>query len=323
MVTLDDVRRAGERLAGVAYHTPLLPLYGAGGARAGWLKPENLQPVGSFKLRGAYNRIASLSASERARGVIAYSTGNHAQGVAYAGRRLGVKTLIVMPENAPAVKVDATRGYGAEVVLFDPARERHDEVVGSLVEEGGWVYVHPSDDPYVIAGQGTVGLEIYEDMPEADLVLMPVGGGGLLSGVAASLKRLNPRAALVGVEPALAADARASLRSGRIVEWSQAETCRTIADGVRNTAVGELPFEHMQKYAYDIVAVTEAEIRSAMRHLLFKSKLVVEPSAALPVAALLYHQGELPDAENAVMVLTGGNVDPPLLREIISDSPPL
>ena len=321
MVTLDDVRRARETLAGVAYHTPLLPLYGAGGARAGWLKPENFQPVGSFKLRGAYNRIASLSASERARGVIAYSTGNHAQGVAYAGRRLGIKTLIVMPDNAPAVKVEATRGYGAEVVLFDPARERHDEVVERLVREGGWIYVHPSDDPYVIAGQGTVGLEIYEDMPEVDLVLMPVGGGGLLSGVAASLKSLNPQVALVGVEPELAADARASFRSGHIVEWPAAETSRTIADGVRNTALGEVPFEHMREYVQDIIAVSEAEIRSAMRHLALRSKLVVEPSAALPVAALLYHSGELPEAENAVMILTGGNVDPLLLREIISDSP--
>jgi threonine dehydratase len=321
MVTLDDVRRARKNLAGVAYHTPLLPLYGADGGRAGWLKPENFQPVGSFKLRGAYNRMASLSASERARGVIAYSTGNHAQGVAYAGRRLGIKTLIVMPDNAPAVKVEATRGYGAEVVLFDPARERHDEVVERLVREGGRIYVHPSDDPYVIAGQGTVGLEIYEDMPGVDLVLMPVGGGGLLSGVAASLKALNPDVTLLGVEPALAADARESLRSGSIVEWPAAETGQTIADGLRNTAVGEVPFAHMQKYVSDIVVVSEAEIRSAMRHLILKSKLVVEPSAALPVAALLYHSDELPEAERAVMILTGGNVDPLLLREVIADTP--
>lgn len=319
MVTLEDVERARARLRGVAYHTPLLPLYDADGAPAAWLKPENFQPVGSFKLRGAFNRIAALSESERGRGVIAFSTGNHAQGVAFAGRRLGIKTLILMPDNAPAVKIEATRSYGAEVILFDPARESHEEIVSRLVEERGGVYVHPSDDPYVIAGQGTVGLEIHDDLPAADLVLMPVGGGGLLSGVAVSLKSLNPGVRIIGVEPELAADARASFRGGRIVAWPAADTRRTIADGVRNSAIGEIILAHMQRYADDVVAVSEAEIRSAMRHLALKAKLVVEPSAALPVAAYLYRRDELPAARHAVMILTGGNVAPLLLREILGE----
>jgi threo-3-hydroxy-L-aspartate ammonia-lyase len=319
VVTLEEIERARARLNQVVCRTPLVPFYDAGGERLAWLKPENFQPVGSFKLRGAYNRMAALDESERARGVVAFSTGNHAQGVAYAGRRLGIKATIVMPRNAPAVKVDATRRYGAEVVLFDPAQETHEEVVQKLLRERGAVYIHPSDDPYVIAGQGTIGLEIFEDLPEVDLVLIPVGGGGLLSGVAASLKRLTPRVRIVGVEPELAADARASLKSGRIVEWSAADTGRTIADGVRNSRVGELAFAHMQEYVSDIVAVSEDEIRAATRHLLLKSKLVVEPSAALPVAAYLFHGEALPESSNAVMILTGGNIDPALLREMISE----
>lgn len=319
MVTLEEIERASERLREVVCHTPLLPFFDADGGRAAWLKPENFQPVGSFKLRGAYNRVVALNESERARGVVAFSTGNHAQGVAFAGRRLGVKATIVMPQNAPAVKVEATRNYGAEIVLFDPARETHEEVVEKLLRERGAVYVHPSDDPYVIAGQGTVGLEIFEDLPEVDLVLMPVGGGGLLSGVAASLKNLKPGVRIVGVEPELAADAQASLRRGRIVEWPAADTGRTIADGVRNRSVGELAFAHMQEYVSDIITVGEDEIRAAARHLLFKSKLLVEPSAALPVAAYLFHRETLPESRNAVMILTGGNIDPALLREIISE----
>lgn len=319
MVRLEDVERARERLTGVTFHTPLLPLRDAGGRGAAWLKPENLQVVGSFKIRGAYNRIAAMTDAERARGVVAFSTGNHAQGVAYAGRRLGARAIIVMPDNAPAVKVEATRSHGAEVVLFDSERETHEATVGRLLRERGGIYVHPSDDPYVIAGQGTVGLEIQEDLPGADLVVMPVGGGGLLSGVAVSTKSLNPRARVVGVEPELAADARASFRSGRIVEWSSADTSRTVADGVRNPSIGELAFSHMREYVDDVVAVSESEIRSAMRHLITKAKLVVEPSAALPVAAYLYHRDELPEAANAVLILTGGNVAPRLLTELLSD----
>lgn len=319
MVRLEDVERARGRLRGVTYHTPLLPFHDAEGRGAAWFKPENLQVVGSFKIRGAYNRIAAMTEAERSRGVIAFSTGNHAQGVAYAGRRLGARALIVMPDNAPEVKVEATRRHGAEVVLFDSARESHVAVVDRLMSERGGIYVHPSDDPYVIAGQGTVGLEIYEDLPEADLVIMPIGGGGLLGGVAVTLKSLNPKAAIVGVEPELAADARASFRSGRIVEWSSADTSRTIADGVRNPSVGELAFSHMREYVDDVIAVSESEIRAAMRHMILRAKLVVEPSAVLPLAAYLYHRGELPEAGNAVLILTGGNVAPSLLTELLSE----
>ena len=319
LLTLADIEQAQTRLRGLVRHTPLLPFGDeeADGSQL-FLKPESLQAVGSFKIRGASNRLLCLTPEERSRGVIAYSSGNHAQGVARAAQRLGIEAVIVMPTNSPKVKVAATRGYGAEVVLFDPATERREDVAARLMARKPYVLVPPFNDPYVIAGQGTVGLEIFHDLPDVDLVLTPVGGGGLISGVAVALKALRPGVKIIGVEPALAADAQASLRAGRVVGWSAADTNRTIADGVRTLEVGDLTFAHMQRYVDDIITVSEAEIRMAARRLLTETRLLVEPTGALPLAAYLYHRAELPAARRIVAVVTGGNIDPDLLHELLT-----
>ena len=318
-VTLSDIEQAQQRLRGLARRTPLLPLAVPElPGEAVYLKAESLQPIGSFKIRGAANRILALSAEERARGVIAYSSGNHAQGVAYAARALGLSAVIVMPTNAPAVKVAATRALGAEVVMYDPAVERREDVAARLQARGARVLVPPFDDPYVIAGQGTAGLEIFEDLPAVELVLAPVGGGGLLSGLAVALKTLKPSVRIIGVEPELAADAQASLRAGRVVEWPAAATNRTLADGVRTPALSELTFQHLRAYADGIVAVSEADLRRAARRLLTEARLVVEPTAALPLAALLRHRATLPPSRCTVLLLTGGNVDPATLAALLA-----
>jgi threonine dehydratase len=322
LITLTDIQAAQTRLRGEVLHTPLLP-FGEPAADGGqlYLKPENLQAVGSFKIRGASNRLLSLSAEERSRGVIAYSSGNHAQGVARAAQRLGIKAVIVMPTNSPAVKVAATRSYGAEVVLYDPAVEKREDVAARLMEQAPYVLVPPFNDPYVIAGQGTIGLEIFQDLPDVDLVLVPVGGGGLISGVAAALKALRPSVKIIGVEPELAADAQASLRAGQIIGWPAADTNRTLADGVRTLQVGDLTFAHLQRYVDGIITVSEAEIRSATGRLLTEARLMVEPTAALPLAAYLYHRPKLPPARNTVAVITGGNIDPAVLFDLLQEAP--
>ena len=320
-VSLDDIYNARQRIAGVVLHTPLLPFHtlSQDGVSV-WLKPEQFQPIGSFKLRGAYNRLAALSDAERLRGVIAYSSGNHAQGVAYAARRLGIRAVIVMPSNAPAVKIAATRGFGAEVITYDPLTEQRETVAAALMATDPLTLVPPYNDPYVIAGQGTIGLEIAETLPEVDLVLLPVGGGGLLSGTATAIKSLRPGASVIGVEPELTADAQASLHSGQIVEISYAEASRTIADGVRTLGVGSLTLAQMQRYVDDIVTVSEAELYSAWYRLLTDAHLLVEPTSALPLAAWLYHRDLLPEARQVVIVLSGGSIDPAqigvLLRQV-------
>ena len=321
LITLADLQAAQQRLRGLARRTPLLPFdLPELGEEQVYLKPESLQPIGSFKIRGAGNRLVALTEAERARGVLAYSSGNHAQGVAYAARQLGLRATIVMPTNAPRVKIDATRALGAEVVLYDPAHEKREAVAARLLAGAAAppVLVPPFDDAYVIAGQGTVGLEILEDLPAVDLVLTPVGGGGLLGGVAAALKLLKPSVKIIGVEPELAADAQASWRSGRVVEWPAADTNRTLADGVRTLAVSELTLAHLRQYADDLVTVSEAELRAAARRLLLEARLVVEPTAALPLAALLRHRAALPASRHTVLVLTGGNADPATLAELLT-----
>ena len=320
LVTLDDLEQARERLRNLARPTPLLPFEMPElGAERVYLKPESLQPIGSFKIRGAGNRLVALTAAERARGVLAYSSGNHAQGVAYAARQLGIRATIVMPTNAPQVKIAATRALGAEVVLYNPAEEKREAVAARLLAAAPAppVLVPPFDDEYVIAGQGTVGLEILEVLPEAELVLAPVGGGGLLGGMAAALKLLKPSIKVIGVEPELAADAQASWRSGQVVEWPAADTSRTLADGVRTLAVSELTLAHLRQYADDIVTVSEAELRAAARRLLLEARLVVEPTAALPLAALLRHRASLLPSHHTVLVLTGGNADPATLIDLL------
>lgn len=317
MVTLEEIREARTRIAGVALRTPLIRCPKAPTGIAAYFKPENLQPIGSFKIRGAFNRIAAIPEEVRRHGVIAYSSGNHAQGVAYSAQRLGIPAVIVMPTNAPAVKVAATRGYGAEVVLYDPATERREDVAARLMAGHAWTLVPPFNDAHVIAGQGTIGLEILEDLPDVELVLMPVGGGGLLGGVATAIKSLRPSVRVIGVEPELAADAQASLRGGTIVELPAEDANRTIADGVRTLSLGDITFGHIQRYVDDIVTVSEAEIRAATRRLVLQAKLVAEPTGALAFAAHLFRRAELPAAGSVVMIVSGGNIEPSVLRSLI------
>ncbi len=282
-----------------------------------YLKCESLQPIGSFKLRGAYNKVASLSAAEKKRGVIAHSSGNHAQGVAYAAREVGVKATIVLPSNAPKNKVEATRALGAEIVISGPTSPERIQLAEELAAKHGYLKVPPYDDEVVIAGQGTMGLEIMEDLPDVKLVLVPVSGGGLISGVATAIKSLKPNVKVIGVEPELAADARASLKAGKRITFDPTEVAKTIADGLRTTPVGEIPFEHIYKYVDDIVTVTEQEIKEAIKKLLLESRLLAEASGAVTSAAWFFHRDKLPPAKKTAAVLSGGNIDPELLKEIL------
>ena len=313
LVTLDDVRAAAERIRGVAVRTPLLAW-----DDATWLKPESLQPVGSFKIRGAYNKIAGLDAARRAAGVITYSSGNHAQGVARAARLVGVPATIVMPDNAPAIKVAGVERDGARIARCGPSSDERRRVAEELAAAEGLTLVPPYDDAEVIAGQGTIGLEIVEDLPEVTSVLVPVGGGGLSSGIATAVKELRPAARVVGVEPELAADARDSLRAGRVVAWPAEAVGRTMADGMRAQQLGELPFAHLSRYLDDIVTVSEDEIANAVRALARSARLVVEPSGATALAAHL--GGHAGDDPRRVVVITGGNIDPDRFLAILGGS---
>jgi threonine dehydratase len=324
MVTLDDIRLAQQRLKNVAIHTPLIQCPHSPDRTDSsrlWFKPESLQPIGAFKLRGAYNKIASLTDEERRRGVITYSSGNHAQGVAYAAKALGVKATVVMPRNAPKIKVESTAAHGAEIVFVGPSSSERQARAEELARECGYVIVPPYNDEKIIAGQGTVGLEIMTDMPEVECVLVPVGGGGLISGTAAAIKLTNPQVKVIGVEPELAADAQASLRSGHIVEFTGEQTARTLADGLRTQHVGEINFEHIRRFVDDIVTVSEAEIRKAVRRMAMHAKLIAEPSGAVTFAAFLFHRPELPKARRFVAVISGGNIEPELLAEILREEP--
>lgn len=314
LVGIENVRRAAGTLAGVAVRTPLLPQLWADSDRPLWLKPESLQPVGSFKIRGAYHAIAALPAEIRARGVITHSSGNHGQAVAYAASRLAIPAVVVIPRVAPAVKVDAVRRLGADVVLVDTA-ERSD-TAEKLAAERGLTLIPPFDHPDVIAGQGTVGLEIVTDLPAVDVVLVPVGGGGLASGVSAAVKAIRPQAAVYGVEPALAPDARDSLAAGRIVPYSDEQRYATIADGMR-TQLSELTLAHLRANLDGIVTVTEDEIRAAVGGLAHDANLVSEPSGATTVAAYRFHAAGLP-AGRTVAVISGGNLDATLFAELVA-----
>jgi threonine dehydratase len=314
MITLADIERARASISGVALRTPLIPL--EHGGHTLFLKPENLQPVGAFKIRGAYNKIASLTEDERARGVIAYSSGNHAQGVAYAARALKTKAVIVMPGSAPEVKRAATEALGAEVVYVGPSGVERMVKAEELAAKHGYTMIPPYDDLKIIAGQGTLGLEIVEDLRDVDLVLVPVGGGGLISGVATAVKALNPSSKVVGVEPELAADAQASLRAGEIVQLPAERVSATAADGLRAMYVGTLTFEHIRHYVDDIVTVSEDEIREAVRILAQNPKTVAEPSGAVAPAAWLFHRDLLPQSKATVAVISGGNIDPQLLARV-------
>jgi threonine dehydratase len=320
MVSLDQIKEAQARLRSVATRTSLLEArFDYNGSHAGrklYLKPENQQPVGSFKIRGAYNKIASLTAEERKHGVISYSSGNHAQGVAYAARALGVKAVIVMPNNAPEIKRAATAKLGAEIVFVGPGSDERMKKAQVLAAEHGYTVVPPYDDEKIIAGQGTIGLEILEDLPEVETVLVPVGGGGMISGISSAIKLNKPSAHVIGVEPELAADAQASLRAGKIVQFTAEQVTRTMADGLRTQGVGTINFEHIRRYVDDIITVDEDEIRQAMRILADNSNVVAEPSGAVAVAGFLFRREQLPETNVNVAVISGGNIEPKLLAEL-------
>ncbi|MFP5238030.1 MAG: threonine/serine dehydratase [Acidobacteriota bacterium] len=318
LVTLDEIRAAAQRIAYVTVKTPLVRAPFPGLAGEVWLKAESLQPIGSFKLRGAANKILQLSPDEICRGVITYSSGNHAQGVAYAARAVGAKAVIVMPSNAPKIKRDATLALGAEVVDVGVASSERLAKAEELVRAHGYIVVPPYDDEKIIAGQATCGLEIVEELPDVDLVLSPVSGGGLLSGVATAVKGLRPSARVFGVEPELAADATESFRTGNIVTWPAELTSRTICDGLRTQSVGHRNFAHIQKYVDGIITVTESEVRAAIRAIVATARLVPEPSGAVTTAALLFHAHELPPYKKAAAIISGGNVDPTLLAEVLN-----
>src|ERR1700733_284504 len=292
-VLLSDIQEARTRLQGITTRTRLIEFdlraaqvspslqdvgtFAPNPSRRLFLKPENQQPIGAFKLRGAYNKIASLPEADRKRGVISYSSGNHAQGVASAAPALDVKAVIVMPNNAPAIKREATAALGAQIVFVGPGSTERQLKAEELAAQHGYVIVPPYNDEKIIAGQGTIGLEILEDLPGVETVFAPVGGGGMISGVATALKLSKPAIKVIGVEPELAADAQASLRAGKIVQFPADEVVRTIADGLRTQSIGSINFEHIRRYVDDIIAVTEDEIREAVRLLAANPQTVAQP----------------------------------------------
>ncbi len=326
LVTLTGIRAAAAQLRGIVVRTPLVP-FGrpvdgdALGHPRAWLKPESLQPIGAFKLRGAYHAIASLPPDIRARGVVAHSSGNHAQGVARAARLFGVPAVIVMPDDAPAVKVAGVRADGAQIVFVGAASDDRVATADRIAHERGLTLIPAYDDAHVIAGQGTCGLEVVEQLAELGhaegplTVLVPVGGGGLASGVASAVRALRPDARVLGVEPELAADARESLASGRIVRWETARVGRTIADGMRTSSLGPLTFRHLAARLDGIVTVSEDAIRMAVARAAREARLVVEPSGATSLAAMLGLETRA--GEHVVAILSGGNVDPDAYQELL------
>ena len=321
-ITLKDVREAASHLHGITTRTRIIEFHPTDANRRLFLKPENQQPIGAFKLRGAYNKIASLSEDERKRGVISYSSGNHAQGVAYAARALGVKAVIVMPNNAPAIKREATAALGAEIVLVGPGSTERQLRAEELAAQHGYVIVPPYNDEKIIAGQGTIGLEILEDMPEVEAVFAPVGGGGLISGVAAAIKLTRPETHVIGVEPELASDAQASLSAGRIVQFPAEQVSRTIADGLRTQSVGAINFEHMQCFVDAIVTVSEDEIHQALKLLSANPETIAEPSGAVATAGFLFRADQLPKTKLNVAIISGGNIEPKMLEDLRRESLP-
>lgn len=316
LVTLDDIQAAAARVAGVALRTPLLPF-----REGAWLKPENLQPTGSFKIRGAYNTLWQMSAEERARGVVTHSSGNHAQAIARAARLLGIRALVVMPDNAPAVKVAGVRADGAEIEFVGPLNEERVARAHEIADRHGMVLVPSANHLDVIAGQGTIGLEIVAQLAElgvsdAPVVLVPCGLGGLAAGVSTAVRALRRDAHVHGVEPELAADTRASLAARELTPWPSEKTSSTIADGLRGEAPSPIPFRHLLTNLSGVVTVSEAEIGAAVAVAAREARVVLEPSGAVSLAGLLNHRAELPQGP-VVCVLSGGNVDPARYLEFL------
>ncbi len=312
-----DVRAAAARVRAIVHHTPVATsrtLDGRLGARV-FLKCENLQRVGAFKFRGAWNAVSQLTAEERARGVLTFSSGNHAQGVALACRELGVAATVVMPRNSPASKREATAGYGAEIILYDPDETAREELAAKLQSERGSVVIPPYDDLRIVCGQATAALELFHEQPDLELLLVPCGGGGLLSGSAIAARGVAPGCRVIGVEPEVANDATLSFRTGIL---HTVKNPPTLADGTRTPSLGKLTFPLVREYVADMATVSEAAIAEAVRFLFARTKLVVEPSGALGVAALLSGTVKPQSGARVGVILSGGNVDGEVMARILS-----
>ncbi|MGI8954035.1 MAG: threonine ammonia-lyase [Nocardioidaceae bacterium] len=317
LISLEEIELAAARIADTCLRTPVLPVAvdteRTGGAPL-WIKAESLQPTGAFKLRGATNAIAQLSPAQHAAGVVTHSSGNHGQAVAFAAAAAGTHATVVMPHGSPGVKIDGTRRLGAEVVLV-PVEQRAG-ACQEIAERTGAAFVAPYDDARVIAGQGTIGLEILEQIPDVAVVLVPVSGGGLISGIGAALKLSRPDVAVIGVEPELAGDLAEGFAVGERRIWSTDATTRTIADGLRTPAVGELNWAHIRAYVDDVVTVSEDAIIAAMREIVTRTRVVVEPSGAVAAAAYLERADAIPGGVT-VAIASGGNVDPAVLASAL------
>ncbi|MBI4246419.1 MAG: threonine/serine dehydratase [Candidatus Rokubacteria bacterium] len=318
-LTLDDVHAAARRLLGRVTRTPVITSQSwddASGYRV-FFKCENLQRAGSFKIRGALNKLLSLTPEELRRGVVAFSSGNHAQGVALAARMVGTTAVICMPTDAPLLKVQATRGYGAEIVTYDRQRDDREAIARRIAADTGRVLVPPFDDYAIMAGQGTAALELFQDLPSLDVLVTPVGGGGLMAGCSTVARTLFPGMAIIGVETETGNDTYLSLQKGERVTIPPPPT---IADGIRTTSPGELTFPILKEHLTDVALVTDDELRAAVRFLTLRVRVVVEPTGAVGAAAVL--AGKLPVERGARVgvVLSGGNIDPELLVDILQSS---
>ena len=316
-ITIDDVREAARRLKGHIHRTPVITSRSfdeASGHRV-FFKCENLQRAGAFKIRGALNKLLTLTDEERKRGVVGFSSGNHAQGVALAARLTGASAIILMPTDAPASKVAATRGYGAEVVFYDRQTEDREVRAKDLVAKTGRALVPPYDDPAIMAGQGTAALELLEEVPDLDALLTPMGGGGLMAGCSTVATALRPSMKIYGVEADTANDTYLSFKKGERVSIAPPPT---IADGIRNLSPGALTFPINKQNLTDVLLVSDAEIAEAVRFLLLRSKLLVEPTGAVPAAAILAGKLPMPKGSRLGVILSGGNIDPALLAEILT-----
>jgi threonine dehydratase len=315
MLTIDLIHEARERIWRFVHRTPVLTsrAFNERAGREVFFKCENFQRAGAFKMRGATNRVRAMTDEERARGVCAFSSGNHAQAVAVASRDAGARAVIAMPTDAPRAKVEATRGYGAEVVFYDRLKDDRETVAREIAERDRLVLVPPYDDYLVMSGQGTCAMELFEDVPDLDAVVTPYGGGGLFAGASVAAKALNPQIECFAVEPEAGDDARQSFLKGERVRVAPPET---IADGARPQTPGALTFPYLQRNATDVLTVSDAEIIEAMKFLLLRMKLLVEPTGALPAAAVL--AGKLPPKSRRVgVILSGGNVDPDVLARLL------
>jgi threo-3-hydroxy-L-aspartate ammonia-lyase len=315
-VTFSDVQSAAERLRGQAHRTPVVTsrTFDQVAGCSVLFKCENLQRGGAFKFRGAYNALSQLTSEQRQRGVVAFSSGNHAQGLALAARVLDTPATVVMPSDAPQIKVEATRGYGADIVLYDRLTGDREAIARQLASERGLTVIPPFDHPHIIAGQGTAALELFQDVPDLDVLITPVGGGGLISGCATAAKTMRPGVRVIGVETEPANDAWQSLRMGKRVTIAPPDT---IADGIRTTSLGVITFEIMQKLVDEIVLVTDADVIEAMRFMLLRMKLLAEPTGAVPIAALMARKVVGVEGKRVGVIVSGGNADPAMLLRIL------